>query len=326
MLKELPVDTYMDDRLLAADHTLLRYTAIDTASAKVPARAGALYLTEAGSGAIIVRNIPRLQLEEGYTLLKDGCLVADKNLKELELPSSLIRAERSFYRSGGLERIILHRLLDAESFSMMMENAIPLYDGSRLIAPSDMKSSGLSVIYDVSMFSGPPLTVLLPDMRILFTDDGNASLFDERPCYDLSARFSVTEEYTEIMAMIRDGVTGWRHSVAEKKSDLRIRSNSAFSRPIQLSLAILMPVTGHSAGGSVEATLILTKARLFTPQLLPVRLDGVQYYLYSRNHLTSDRSCLYYREDVCIFDETGLVTDKKLSEAVYGKARLLILL
>ena len=87
-----------------------------------------------------------------------------------------------------------------------------------------------------------------------------------------------------------------------------------------------MPVTGHSAGGSVEVTLILTKARLFTPQLLPVRLDGVQYYLYSRNHLTSDRSCLYYREDVCIFDETGLVTDKKLSEAVYGKARLLILL
>ena len=76
---------------------------------------------------------------------------------------------------------------------------------------------------------------------------------------------------------------------------------------------------------SEEARSML-REMLFTPQLLPIHCDGQQYYLYSRNRLTADPACPYQREDVCVFDKAGLVTDKKISETVYGKARLLMLL
>ena len=42
--------------------------------------------------------------------------------------------------------------------------------------------------------------------------------------------------------------------------------------------------------------------------------------------MTGEAACPYWREDMGIFDETGLITNRKLSEVVYAKARLPMLL
>ena len=71
----------------------------------------------------------------------------------------------------------------------------------------------------------------------------------------------------------------------------------------------------------------MTTHMLMAPALRPVVLNGRRYYIYSRQYLTSNPECPYVREDMGVFsEEEGLLTDRKLSEEIYAKARMLMLL
>ena len=322
MLSGLKINTYMDERALAIDHTLIRYEVPEKTRATVPSQLGGQALTTAGGGAIVVRHTKQLFLEEGFVRLKTGCVVAGFELKELTLPASVAEVEPQFYRNGGLERLIIRRRLDETDRARLRDNSWLLADGSRLIAPAALAGPALDAVANAAASLAQPLPQLRGDMRFLLyaTHNETTSIFDSRACHDPHGRAVKTEEYAAVMEMIRENSLGWKHPAAERSSDLRIRGNQGIPYARPLSLVTMLPGTGPVAQFQVTFSL------LFTPQLLPIRCDGQQYYLYSRNRLTADPACPYQREDVCVFDKAGLVTDKKISETVYGKARLLMLL
>ena len=320
----MPVKTYMDGSLLAAGHTLIRCT-LTGENAAAPSVAGRMQLTEAGSGSIITQHVRKLTLEDGYIRLNRACIAADRELETVELPASVKEISPGFLRGSSVREILLRQYADEHTADLLKASSFRLKYGEFLFLPA---LSGPHVLENISAAAAvlaPPLPFLNSDMRILFLWNDSVSIVNPRPCYDLTGRAAEMDEYTAVMNMIRDGVTGWRHPEADRQSDNRIRVNAAGGSHTEESIA-RYSLSPAQPDGQPRLTVRLTRNKLFTPQLLPIRWQERQYYLYSRNHLTRDRECPYWREDVCVFDAEGLVTDRTISEAVYAKARLLIFL
>ena len=323
-LKAVAIKTYMDDCLLAADHTLIRCSRTGE-SVTVPSRAGGLRLTEAGSGAIVTRNTKRLTLEEGYIRLNAACVIPDQELAGIELPATVTEIAPGFLRSAALQEIELCQWADGRTIGQLRAASFPLKGGQSLFVPALTGTQALDNITAAAASLAPPLPALGREMCVLFEWEDGVGLTAPRTCYDLTGRADRMDECTAVMDMIRAGDLGWQHLQAERRSDYRIKSHG-FHIPWGKLCFALCPTADLEPGAGERLKVRLIGHKLFTPRLLPIRWQGRQYYLYSRNHLAANRNAPYWREDVGVFDGNGLVTEQSVSEAVYAKARLLMFL
>ncbi len=328
MLTALSESTFMDSRLLAAGDTLIRFRE-KKSLVTVPSYAGNLILNKIGPGAVIAQGVTRLNIGEGYTRLSGRAILGYGDLSALMLPASLEEAETDFVVAVNMSRILVRRQLDEQELAVLTGVGIPIAKGHRILAPGEFTSPALRVLTTAALCLAPAAPLLSPEMHVLFeANSPSDSIFSPVGCYDLTGSHTSTEEYSAVMDMIGRGRTGWRHPEAEKKNDYWMRvKNPSRSVLHPLSLIIFKePPSLLPRGKRAEIIPEIIKTRLFTPSLLPILHEGTQYYLYSRNHLTGSEECPYYREDMGVFTVEGLVTDRKISEAVYAKARFIMLL
>ena len=319
-------EVYMDDRALAAGQTMIRFTP-DPTHQFIPSRVGPLQLNTLGPGSVIGGSVSFLTVEEGYIRLLPRSISAG-TLKQLELPYTVQEAAPDFLVGSPAAEILFRRRLTAGELSSLKESSLPAGGGKRILIRSQLSGEELAPAAAAFSSMAPPLPVLNDRMAALMLDTPGVQIFAPRPCWDLSGQETRIEEYAIVQRMIRQQFFGWRHPEAELQSDLRIRTGVMPPRqPEMLSLAEFDPAQAVlQPDGRYELTLHLVSRGMVVPVLLPVILDGKQFYLYSKQHLTRKAECPYWREDVGIFDAEGLITDQKLSEAVYVKARLPMLL
>ena len=319
---------YMNDHLLAAEDTLIRYVGNGTEE-MIPSRAGTLMLRTVGAGAVVAPNAGRLTIAEGYTSLKNQAIISCAKDARLELPASLQTVSTGFAPAGRIRDIILRRYSDPEEWRLLRETGLPCGEGRRLLVYAQTDGTSLALAGLVMVAVGRPMAEAHEDMCMLLEYSNNRSIFNTGPCYDLTGNRTQADEYAVVMRMIRDGKTGWRHPEAERRSDLRIRAGQLLpTEPEKLTVA--EAETGKAKtrpDGCHELDIRVTTHMLMAPALRPVVLNGRRYFIYSRQYLTSNPECPYMREDMGVFsEEEGLLTDRKLSEEIYAKARMLMLL
>ena len=312
-------DEYLSSSLLAVDSTLIRFYSDAPGEVIVPSREGKLRLTAVGQGAVVADQAESLVIGEGYTELAERCLHG-KSLKQLTLPASLRAGPRTLkVATDTIPQIVLRRSLLPEERRRLDEVSIPIGGFARLLPTEQLNLPGLAPLEALAWsVTEHAFRHCCPAMRYIFCYEQEAlTIFTTCRCLDLAGQVTETEEYAAVMEMIREGVTGYRHSQSEWQSDLRVRLGLV---PARLRyLLYFVTYTDPSA-------LKIERARLFSPALYPVRMDGHEWFLYSRLHFSGDLLDPYEREDICVFDRDGLVTDRTLSEAVYGKARLMMCL
>ena len=332
---------FMDDRALVLEHTLIslkcsgpRFT--------VPSVFGNCTVTAAGSGALQLDNVQDLAFMPGYVELKDRCIGYSTTLQRMTVPETVqsVSSElfvRSFY---GFDPVIsMDRAMPPAVFRDVLQAMLPA-DGDRCVLPSSvMKRDEMEPLRNLLCNAAPPPAEITREMRVLFEGrmpDGPANLcysgtvFDPRPCYDFVCGRKETEEYTAVMEMIRDDDPGWRDPAAEKAADLAVRAGKPLVVPNvcpKVGMAVCGRVPGEAGpDGLFRLQFRLFKRHLFFPAVRHIRHQGSDWWIYSRNFLTSRPECPYLREDVGVFDRSGLVTNRRTSEDVYAKYRFLALL
>ena len=332
-------DYYMDDQVLVLDHTLIRLTG-GTARFRVPSVFGDVSVQTVGSEALVLKDIEELTFDSGYIEWKDYVLQCPSTLKRVFLPETAERISSKMLCYTAHEDLDLYidRALTPDVFHDIRQNA--LHIGSRrYLIPSDLlERRELEAVHCFMLNNGPSAEVCM-EMGILFAGEipgmeGSkgyfGSIFDSRPCYDFHRGRTETEEYTAVMEMIRRRDSGWHDPDAEKQADLVIRiGKSPFEaymlHPVSLAMLDALPM-GLGEDGKYHLRFHLFRQLMFSPSLWQIRHQGEDWWIYSRNYLTGDPERPYFREEVGVFNREGLVTDRKTSEDVYAKYRLLSVL
>lgn len=332
---------YMDDKTLVLDHTLLTLQC-DSQFFTVPARIGGLSVTAVGSGALQIRNVLELNFAPGITELREECICYTSMLKRLNVPETVQSVPSRLFVAIYMTTnpvFSIARALPPAVFLDLRRMMLRAEGSRRLLPPELLRRAEMEPVRCLMNNSAPPAAVIRKEMRVLFSgklpDDTSrgfysGTIFDSRPCIDFLSGRGQTEEYTAVMEMIRADDPGWRDPEAERKNDLNLRFGNA---PVTASTGVEVSVATCGAlpaapgpDGLFHAEFHLSRKHLFFPGLRRIRHQGADWWIYSRNHLTSNPACPYLREDVGVFSENGLVTDRKTSEDVYAKYRFLSLL
>ena len=335
----METNCFIDDRTLVLGQTLIRLRSGE-AHVTVPSSFGGYTVSAIGRGALTLDGTREVTIAPGFTELKGQCVSATSSLKRVNIPESVRTVPETLFTGspfGADGSLYVDRALSPALFAFLRRLALST-GGTDLMLPSVLLDRAeLEPVRGLIHSVGGPAAWIAPEMRVLFngrqTDGANGvytgTVFDPRPCYDYRSGRKETEEYTAVMEMIGEGDPGWHQPDAERESDRMLRAGH--STPGRDWGRVGTAVCGQLPGspgpdGLFHVVFQLSQKTLFFPALRYVRHRGGDWWIYSRNWLTVTPECPYRREDVGVFDRSGLVTGRRASEDVYAKARVLSLL
>ncbi len=319
-----------------------------------------------GQTAPVISQTPaQLRVGSGYTALKPNCFNM-AGLKVLYLPETLesapsegnlqINSWVSTHRNRSerlIDRIVLRRRLDRSLRDALLSQAIMYSDtvGHRkylltdqflLDAPRKLYASLARVMGGIPVLSRDMRYVLRLRDQWFNREDSKfwaelmptQGIEETMDYYDLSARYKAQREVDLAMLMIREGFMGWRDEDAERENDNALRKGRAIQERPNLQRwagcgvpAVTVDLGSVTRNGNAEYVDVnFERSVLFTPALRHLRVNGRDYFVYSRNFLTGDRECPYIRCEMCVFDQSGIVRNRGLATEVYAKYKLLSIL
>ena len=332
---------YLDDQALVVEQTLISLKNDETVFT-VPSSFGGHPATVAGSGALSLKGVQELAFAPGYAVLKEMCLSVPPSLKRLLIPETVhTLSDQLFYpcfqESGA--RLEIDRALHPALWEDLRRNALNIGDNRRLVPSALLRREEMEPVLCLMRNAAQPAAEIRKEMRLLFFESRPAnvrpgcdagSIFELRPCYDFLDGCGEIEEYTAVMQMIREDAPAWRVPAAEEQSDLRIRYGQAKMPDVSSGTVSLAVYDGRpdlsGNDGRIRVRFSVVFDRVFFPAVRRIRHRGKDWWIYSRNHLTSRADCPYVREDMGVFDRDGLVTSRKTVEDVYAKFRFLCML
>lgn len=331
---------YIDEKTLVLDHTLLTLQC-DGPGFTVPAEFGGCAATAVGSGALQIKTVHELTFSSGYKELREKCLCYTTTLERMHISETVQSISSQLFVSAYIINpfFSIARALPPAVFLDIRRTTLRTEGEKRLLPPEVLRRNDMEPVRCLMLNAAPLAATIDKGMRILFFgrlpgDTSRAfysgTIFDSRPCFDFLSGRRETEEYTAVMEMIRSDDPGWHDPASERMSDLEIRFGKQPAAPascLEVSVAMCEELpNAPGPDGQFHAEFHLFRKHLFFPALRRVRHQGADWWIYSRNHLTSHPERPYVREDVGVFSRSGLVTDRKTSEDVYAKYRFLSLL
>ena len=332
-------DYYMDDHALVLEHTLIRLTG-GAAQFRVPSVFGDISVQTVGSEALVLKDVEELTFDSGYIEWKDYVLHCPSTLRRVFLPETAEKISPLMLRSNihpDLD-LYLDRALTPEVFHDIHRHALHLGSQGHLITSELLEMKEMEPVCCLMKNNAAPAEIHR-EMGILFVKQnpavsGNkllfASVFEAQSCYGFVGSRTQTEEYTVVMEMIRRGDNGWHDPGSEMQADLNLRSGrppyeSYMIRSVSFAMVEALP-TAPGRDGKYHVRFHLFQRFAFFPSLWQIRHQGKDWWIYSRNYLTGVPERPYFREEMGVFNREGLVTDRKTSEDVYAKYRLLSVL
>ena len=338
------VTFYQNERCLIAGGTLIRCQ-VEGERVSVPSRVETCCLSEIGMGALNLAFVRKLVVEEGYRTLADKCLVSTGNLSEIELPASLETVSGKLTNEAFPQHCLTIRMKRRlpQRTANDLRHLPRSDDGSILLQPHSLNLPGLKPLLQLTEAMSTPLPVIIrgameepvfiwgPEMLDREKAFPKKFMFEPHRCFDRDAGFLQTAEYAVALQMVRRDASGHLANEAEFVTDLnaRLGKQSAVetvlsnNRGFGFQFLITCRLGSQHPDGTEDAVVSLCAAYFFTPSLRKIRHGGRDWWLYCRNLLTGDSRVPYRRQDVCILDQAGLVTDRRTSEAVYAKYKFL---
>ena len=310
----------------------------------VPSSVNGQRLTNLGAGALCCPNAERVALQEGYRRVSAE---AFKHLPdtcgELTLPESLEQVDRARWIDlTPFKRVRLKRRLTQQEWAQLMERSMDAGNGYRLIHGADEGSPVLGVAAQLFGGSGKIPPIVDPEdfgLPIYMTDsqDYNKSVFVRMPCFHPGADSDAMTEDQGVVEAIARGRMGRRDPDCEAFADNLLREGVHTIDTLRQRTTILGfdPRAALYSDGARHVVIDIRPAYYYSQLLRRVMMDGHAYYVYSRKSLVQSAVRLgqtttpfvrYLREDVGVYDASGLVTDPIISENVYEKYRMLCVL
>ncbi len=327
-------DTYIDDYTCAYQDTMICYRD-EARQVRVPATAAWLRLKRLGSQALSCPNAESIELAEGYESIAhdlfDGLAGQKSAFAMLLLPTTLKQVEPSAINAHahpGLKRVSLRRRMSRREYGSLLDGSLSVEGGLRLPTGQTSFNGACSLMADV--LKCLCLGVLDPSETTLplfewKNEKGRSGLFSRKSCMLPDGMKAEPNENSVLLKCIEGKRWGVRDTGVERWNDRILQLNTNRSQSQGKTAVIWFDERAVSRrGDEVCVTLEAWLGVLFRQALRRVRLNGLDYYVYSR-HFFNTISTLpaYTREDVCVYDARGLVTDPGISEEVYEKYRLL---
>ncbi len=327
-------DTYIDDYTCAYQDTMICYRD-EAKQVRVPATAAWLELRRLGSQALNCPNAKSIELAEGYESfsqdLFNGLIRLKNCFDTLLLPTTLKLVEPSVINAmahPGMKKVSLRRRLSQREFDSLLDGSLSAEGGLRLPAGRAGANSACGLMADVLKCLGlgvlDPAETTLPLFEWM-KEEGRSGLFSRKRCMLPEGMKAEPNENSVLLKCIAGKRWGVRDTAAEQWSDRMMQLN--MNRPENQARTAVIWFDERAIsrrGDAVYLSLEAWMGVLFRQAIRRVRLNGFDYYVYSRHYFSTIRSLpAYQREDVCVYDARGLVTDPEISEEVYEKYRLL---
>ena len=333
----------MDANCAALGGTMLCYNS-DRRNVVVPSSVDGRSVTVLGAGALCCPNACSVELQEGYRALSgDALRCLPSKCRELTLPASLERVEKTAWNDlSPLHLIRLKRRLGKKDWAELMDASLDAGGGYRLIRGADENHPVWGVAARIFTGMGKVPRIVDPGEYGLpiFSMDGSAynkTVFANVSCRSPGATGGFMTEDRGVLEGIAAGRLGRRDPDCEALNDSLLREGGPKAEALRQRTAILGfdARAALFADGARQVVIEIHAAYHYAQLLRRVRMDGHEYYVYSRQSLVNDtvrlqptatRFIKYLREDVGVYDASGLVTDPVISEKVYEKYRLLSVL
>lgn len=293
-----------------------------------------------GDGAFIsCNNTRRIQISEGIKSIGQQAFKNCRKLVSLTVPASVNDCDiLAFLGLDEMNMLQVVRKVSRENYNRIKENNIEMDNHVILMANPHSEIEDLNCIYEglkrtVKFAEGISLNMgrLYLDFSKEFeqkkqTFDSDAkfeySLPEKWTSFDLKRGMERVHEKQAFLQKIRENVSEPFSAESEEMDDKYERLGNA--RKIENTAIVFMDDNETKIlGDEVTISLQIRWGKWYWQSSKRIVFEGKDYYVYRRQYLTSDEKTPFARREVCIFDENGIVSDKKIIGAIYGKYYLL---
>ncbi len=267
------------------------------------------------------------------TRVGDGALYGNTDLRTLRIPDSVREVgEKAFsgctnletvYLKGKIPRFAPHSLEQCPNLQMIVMKEFPVSENTyqQMLLSSGMMEDGRRI---AERFPTIPnldlLTQALDAKRAAFFPGETPALFHGVPGQDAPQRSKAEEE--EFLRLIHSDTQSRPDPESEQGNDQEAR-RATLSRPEKVCLFGFEAEVPPVKHGTRLLTAFLQIGVYFYQGSAAIRWEGKTYYLYQRRYLHSMASMKYLRRDHGVFTDEGPVNDRRLSEEIYAKYKLL---
>lgn len=285
----------------------------------------------------VVRMSQAIEEMNGYVF--EECI----SLKEIHLPStisSMMKGEVPIFPDGSICDMYVHFTVNRDAYKAIASKTLVTGSGKMLLTDTIDELDWLSTLkflnrpnhIDESMHGiflvDQPMIDVSPDMR--------RTLFSWEGVPDMS------KEDTVIKKLIESGSSSFVNDIDEAQwvSDCNREAErlprSFLNRRNELCFCVLENTEVSADGNNINGTIKVYRTYGFFISVHRILHKQKYYYLYSRNYLVGNKMAksdrvgkgtpIYYRNDMAIYSESGLVSDRRLSEEIYAKYKLFSIL
>lgn len=261
-----------------------------------------------------------------------GAFLRCSSLRAVTIPSSVTSIGKSTFSGCDLSVDSINLSFTEDEFGSIQHNSRRSIGGEQVIP----QPQSVAVLKELANCFQKPILATIPDhIDLLFCDQQDPAKAAIRSVYaSYSTQNSICfepnyGELTEDQAFQRLLINRSRFSsenaAAETKNDWYLRAEKIPPFPKTCCITFREEDILQKNGRAIVHCRF-RDGWWYWQSAKHIRLNGEDYWLYSRNYLTGDEKIPYYKLDMAIYDKTGLVTDRKLSEEIYAKYKLAAIL
>ena len=318
------MNTYVDNRFLAADKTLVQYHGTEQQMV-LPSRFGRVEVTTLGRGAVCSDELESLRLSEGYCTINDAAFKGCPSLKTLALPSTLqnLRSSALNY-CPHLQTVMLRGLSFTENeYETLLKNSVAVGKTKRLA----FRFPTHRLLTPLPTESFCRAGFIPPDFRCLFfsAQPKEKPLQETYRLLNTANTWELGSELPVLRNLILSRSETFFDSTTEVKNDEEMTKYN-FPEPARTAVFTFDHDTVLRERDSVYVNAQLQIGYIFWQSLVSIADGGSDYFLYRRCYLCGEGGWKYLPVDVGIFDGSGAVVDENRAEEIYGKYELMRIL
>ncbi|MBQ8951238.1 MAG: leucine-rich repeat protein [Eubacterium sp.] len=339
----LKTDSYIDDKYLIADETLISLSNPDE-TLVIPSEVNGHRIRRIGSGFYVGDKVKTVMVSEGITEIGDKAFLNSKALQKVILPESLkVLGEFCFDMVSSNTKhpvdIILKRSFSANDYNILLQNSIETnVDKLRILTPGHAAGQEFADIYKgLGVYRTPRRIECAMQTLCIFKNiksDGTSSAVDMIPFRGIPFLWAEGEKRGNDfrIRMMKQLLRIKPETVYDEKSEQRHDRDvqmSARTSPRPIILTEFAENGVVEEGDRVIVVFQLIPCYAFYSNLIKVTYHGKNYYISRDNYLNpEDEEYDYFCKDqlYCIIDEDGRVPDEGTGKAVIAKYRFSMML
>ena len=321
---------YLDKTYAAIDGILLSYEGKDV-HLKIPPRLDNMEIHTIGNGAVMEsENLQQVIVPDGIKRIGENSFSGCDQLVDAYLPYSVTSfALNAFRDCPKLSNLFIYGIeLNEQKYRDLRDSSRRVNDSVYLAQYfpdlGGVKDAVASTDARTANYIQSGITRLFV-FQSLQENTGEASLRRGLGGIGFESKDRYVTETGEFLRLIADQNVYDADALSEEKNDRFLKSEK-FPTIEKTAVFTFDDSKTKRENGKYIIIADIKIGYHFWQSKVPVNLYGNNYYIYRRHYLTSRPELNYIREDVAVFTNKGIVSNRKEAQEVYAKYKLLSIL